>query len=79
MSQRMKALKDRETGKIFYFFPNPAAEFTAINCDTVTVEVTEIKSPLCATCSFYDWCKSAIKGNDFDCSSYSTDTIIKTD
>jgi hypothetical protein len=73
MSLRIKALKETKTGNLIHFFPNPLAEFSAPDHELITVEVKEIRSPLCATCSAYDLCKSGIKGNDFDCSCYATE------
>lgn len=70
----MKALKEKKTDKLIYFFPNPLAEFSAPDHELVTVEVKEIRSPLCAMCTSYDSCQSGLKGNDFDCSGYSTDS-----
>ena len=70
MTQIMKALKNRQTNKIVILFPQPNTEFTKIDHELITVAVTEIKSYLCASCSGYDDCRSGIRGNDHDCSSY---------
>lgn len=72
----MKALKEKKTGKLIYFFPNPLAEFSAPDHELVTVDVTEIRSPMCAMCTAYDKCGSGLKGHDFDCASYTTDDQV---
>lgn len=75
MSTRMKALKNSRTGQIIYFFPDQRKPFPVIDHEVVTVEVTEILSPLCSNCKYYDSCKSALRGKDFDCSSYELEEI----
>lgn len=73
MAQFMKALKEKSTGKIIYFFPNNKGIFTSPDHELVDVEVKEVISGLCKSCTIYDDCKSGLKGHDHDCSSYTTD------
>jgi hypothetical protein len=73
MAQRMKALKEKKSDNIVYIFSNPSAAFSSPDHELVIVEVKEIQSSMCAMCTAYDKCASGLKGNDFDCSSYTTD------
>lgn len=75
MTQRMKALKNKHTGKIVYFFPEDKGVFESEDHELVDVEVKESKSGLCETCTGYDDCSSGLKGHDSDCSSYTANPL----
>lgn len=70
MSQVVKALKDKSTGKFVYFFVNPNNTFEIPGHDLVYAEVSEISSSLCGTCKHFSSCESGLRGRDTDCSSY---------
>ena len=70
MAHFIKALKNKQNNEIIHYFPNNKGLFEPIGYQLITVEIKEVKSPLCISCKFYDQCNSKLKGKDLDCSSY---------
>jgi len=70
MSQRTKAIQNKQTGQFMYIVPDGISLESNDHYAIVDVAISKISSPLCTTCSVYDTCKSGIRGNDHDCSDY---------